>query len=155
MIRLVLYEPDIPQNVGSILRLGACLGVPVDIVEPCGFVFDDRRLGRAGMDYARAAPPTRHPGWQTYRAGSHSGRLLLFTVHGGVRLDRFSFAEGDRLLFGRESAGVPDDIHEAADERVFIPMIAGFRSLNVAMCAAIATAEALRQIGAFPEGAEA
>ena len=154
-MRLVLYEPDIPQNAGAILRLGACLGVPVDLVEPCGFLLDDRRLKRAGMDYLELAQMTRHSSWQAYRrawrAESPGDRLVLLTTRGSDVYSDFAFAAGDRLVLGRESAGVPDQVHAEADARLVIPLRSGLRSLNVAQAAAMVLGEALRQLAAFPE----
>jgi tRNA (cytidine/uridine-2'-O-)-methyltransferase len=149
-MRIALFEPDIPQNAGAILRLGACLGVAVDIIEPCGFVADDRRLGRAAMDYARRAEITRHRSWQAFLDGRGEGRLVLLTTHAEASLDRFAFRTDDTLILGRESAGAPADVHRAADGRVRIPMAAGARALNVATAAAMALAEALRQTDAYP-----
>jgi len=154
-MRLALYEPDIPQNTGTILRLSACLGVAVDIVEPCGFVFDDRRLRRAGMDYLDGVELTRHDSWNAYRlwrAGrDHVGRLILLTTKGRTPYTDFSYASSDTLLLGRESAGVSREVHEAADARLLIPMRSGVRSLNVAVAAAMVLGEALRQTKGFPE----
>jgi len=150
-LRLALYEPDIPQNAGAILRLGACFGVPVDIIEPCGFVFDDRRLRRAGLDYLDRAEVSRHSSWQAFleqRAGR--GRLVLLTTAATLRYTDFAFEESDSLLFGRESAGVPEAVHAAADARLVIPLRPGLRSLNVAQAAAIVLGEALRQTGGLP-----
>lgn len=151
-MRLVLYEPDIPQNCGAILRLAACFGVAVDIVEPCGFLLDDRRLRRAGMDYLEFVELARHRSWDAYRArqAAGGGRLVLLSTKGDQAYTGFAFAESDNLLFGRESAGVPAAVHRAADARLVIPLRPGLRSLNVAMAAAIVLAEALRQLGAFP-----
>ncbi len=148
-VRLALYEPDIPQNTGAILRLGACLGVAVDIIEPCGFVLDDRRLRRAGMDYLDRARMTRHVSWPAF-LGDHRGRLVLLTTRGENRLAGFRFRRGDTIVLGRESAGVPEPVHAAAEARVVIPMTEGARSLNVALAAALALGEALRQTGQFP-----
>jgi tRNA (cytidine/uridine-2'-O-)-methyltransferase len=154
-MRLVLFEPDIPQNTGALLRLGACLGVPVDIVEPCGFLFDDKRLRRAGMDYLETVEMVRHRSWGAYRAVARDaapGRLLLLTTRGETRYNDFAFRPGDSLLLGRESAGTPEEVHAAADARLLIPMGPGIRSLNVALAAAMVLGEALRQTGLFPEG---
>ena len=151
-MRLALYEPDIPQNAGAMLRLAACLDVDVDIIEPCGFIFDDRRLRRAGMDYAARARVTRHRSWAAYLAGRGAGRLLLLTTQGDLPYTSFRFAPDDTLLVGRESAGVPEEVHRAADARLVIPMAPGTRSLNVAQAAAMALGEALRQTGAFAGG---
>ena len=148
-LRLALYEPDIPQNTGAILRLGACLGVAVDIIEPCGFVLDDRRLRRAGMDYLDRVAMSRHASWQAFRRG-RAGRLVLLTTRGEDRLPGFRFRNGDTILLGRESAGVPEPVHDAADARVVIPMTEGARSLNVALAATLALGEALRQTEQFP-----
>jgi tRNA (cytidine/uridine-2'-O-)-methyltransferase len=154
-MRLVLYQPDIPQNAGALLRLAACLGVAVDIVEPCGFIFDDRRLRRAGMDYLGAVDLARHAGWDSYRAVRHGSRLVLLTTRAATAYVDFAFRADDRLLLGRESAGVPDDIHAAADARLKVPMRPGLRSLNVALAAAIVLGEALRQTDGLPAAAAA
>jgi tRNA (cytidine/uridine-2'-O-)-methyltransferase len=149
-MRLALFEPDIPQNTGTLLRLAACFAVPVDLIEPFGFVPDDRRLKRAVLDYEAQATICRHNSWAAFlaRRGANS-RLVLLTTHGGMMLHRFAFAATDTLLLGRESAGVPDFVHRRADARVRIPMREGARSLNVAVAGAIALAEALRQTGGF------
>ncbi len=151
-LRLALYEPDIPQNTGAILRLGACLGVAVDIIEPCGFVLDDRRLRRAGMDYLDRVVMTRHTSYETFFRGV-AGRLVVLTTRGDDRLPEFRFRGGDTILLGRESAGIPEHVHDAADARIAIPMAPGARSLNVALAAALALGEALRQIDQYPAGA--
>jgi tRNA (cytidine/uridine-2'-O-)-methyltransferase len=152
-VRLALFQPDIPQNLGANLRLAACLGVAVDIIEPCGFPLTDRALKRTAMDYAENVAISRHSGWSAFREGqtASGARLILFTTRASTRLDSFSFNPNDILLFGRESAGVPDDVHAAADARVMIPLVAGARSLNVAMSAGIALWEALKQTGALPQ----
>lgn len=156
-MRIALYQPDIPQNTGAILRLCACLGVGCDVIEPCGFLFDDRRMRRAGMDYVAAADLVRHASWRRFldslptRPGG-SGRLVLLTTAGSVPYTEAAYHPDDTLLLGRESAGVPPEVHEAADLRVVVPMRPGMRSLNVAMAAAIVTAEALRQTGGLPAG---
>lgn len=155
-MRLALYQPDIPQNTGAILRLGACLGIPVDIIEPCGFVFDDRRLRRVGMDYLDRVEVRRHRSWAAFcraRVREGGGRLILLTTRGACPHTRFAFAADDVLLLGRESAGVPEPVHDAADARLRVPMRPGLRSLNVALAAAVVLAEALRQIDGFPEDA--
>ena len=151
-MRLALFQPDIPQNLGAAIRLSACLGVPLDVIEPCGFPLSDRALRRAAMDYAQIADVARHSGWDSFRTQSVTcgARLVLFTTKGGQALHGFTFQRDDILLFGRESAGVPDEVHEAADARVVIPLAAGARSLNVVTAAAIGLGEALRQINAFP-----
>lgn len=148
-MRIALHQPDIAGNVGTILRLAACLGVPVDLIEPMGFAYSDRALTRAGMDYAAQAEVIRHPDWISFENGV-AGRIVLLTTTGAVRLDRAGFAPGDILLLGSESAGVPPHVHDRADLRVTIPMRAGFRSLNVAVAAAMALGEALRQTGGYP-----
>jgi tRNA (cytidine/uridine-2'-O-)-methyltransferase len=151
-MRLALFEPDIPQNAGALLRLGACLGVPVDIVEPAGFLLGDRRMRRAGMDYLDAAALERHVSWASFRA-AHGGRLVLLTTKASTDYHRFAFRADDILLLGRESEGVPDWVHEAADARLRIPMRPGLRSLNVALAAAMVLGEALRQTEQLPEEA--
>jgi tRNA (cytidine/uridine-2'-O-)-methyltransferase len=143
-MRLALFQPDIAANAGAILRLGACLSVPVDMIEPCGFVFSDRSLRRAGMDYLDIAHMTRHASWEAFLA-SDPARIVLMTTKGDAPLGAFEFRAGDTLLLGRESAGVPDDVHRRADARVVIPMAPGARSLNIALAAAIGLGEALRQ----------
>jgi tRNA (cytidine/uridine-2'-O-)-methyltransferase len=152
-LRLALYEPDIPQNTGALLRLAACLGVAVDLIEPFGFVFDDRRLKRAALDYAALARVTRHASWASFLAErSADSRLVLLTTSGDVPLCRFAFSPNDALLLGRESAGVPPHVHAAATARVVIPLRAPARSLNVAQAGAIALYEALRQTNQLPDG---
>lgn len=145
-MRLALFEPDIPQNAGALLRLGACLGVAVDIIEPCGFALSDRRLRRAGLDYLDKTVMTRHRSWQVFQAGLDS-RLILLTTGGDVRYTDFDYADTDTLMVGRESAGVPATVHDRADARVTVPMRPGLRSLNVALAAAMVLGEALRQTG--------
>lgn len=147
-MRLALYQPDIPQNTGAMLRLGAALGVAVDIIEPCGFLLTDRGLKRAGMDYLKSAQMVRHASWAQFRAG-FSGRLLLLTTRGAMTYTDFAFQPGDTLLVGQESAGVPEEVHQAADARLVIPLRPGMRSLNVAQAAAMVLGEALRQTGGF------
>jgi len=149
-MRLVLFEPDIPQNAGSLLRLGACLGVPVDIVEPCGFVFSDAHLRRAGMDYLEHADYVRHASWAAFLAQHKTGRIVLLTSKGAVPYTAFAFAADDCVVLGRESAGVPDDVHARADASLRIAMKSGLRSINVAQAGAMVLGEALRQTGLFP-----
>lgn len=150
--RLALYQPDIPQNAGTLLRLGACLGFDLDIIEPCGFLWDDRRMRRAGMDYLDQVGVRHHSGWaafdQTRRAAGR--RLVLLTTTGGTRLDHFSFTPLDVIMVGRESAGVPDAVAAGAEIRLRVPMRAGMRSLNVALAATLAMGEAFRQLALFP-----
>ena len=147
-MRLALYQPDIPQNTGTILRLAACLGVPVDIILPAGFDVSDRHLKRAGLDYLARVDLTRHADWAAFRA-ARASRLVLLTTKGDVRHTNFAFADGDTILLGRESSGVPTDVHQAADARVRIPLQPGLRSLNIAVAAALVLGEALRQTGGF------
>jgi tRNA (cytidine/uridine-2'-O-)-methyltransferase len=144
-MRLALFEPDIPQNTGSLIRLGACFGVPIDIIEPCGFLWSEPKLKRAGMDYLAEADVTRHVSWSAFCAARAGSRLVLLTTKGSKSYLEFTFAPSDILLLGRESAGVPPEVHAAADGRLLIPMRAGMRSLNVAMAGAIVLSEALRQ----------
>ncbi len=148
-MKLALYEPDIPQNTGALLRLAACLATPVSVIEPCGFVLSDRRLRRAGMDYLDNVEMTRHDSWDAFLAQSR-GRLVLLTTQGETAYTRFAYRPDDTLLLGRESAGVPDHVHDAVDARIVIPMAPGARSLNVAVAAAMALGEALRQTDGFP-----
>jgi tRNA (cytidine/uridine-2'-O-)-methyltransferase len=152
-MRLALYQPDQAGNVGTIPRLAACLGVPVDVLEPCGFPFSDRALKRAGMDYAEMAAVARHSGWDAFEAAL-AGRLVLFTTSASVRLPEARFAAGDVLLFGSESRGVPAEVHARAELRVRIPQAAGTRSLNLAVAAGIGLAEAVRQTGLWADGAQ-
>jgi tRNA (cytidine/uridine-2'-O-)-methyltransferase len=147
-MRIALYEPDIPQNTGTILRLCACLGVGVDIIEPAGFPISDRAFRRAGMDYLDQVQITRHASWaafERWRLEARS-RLILFTTQASLSYLDHVYRADDTLLFGRESSGVPSTIHEAADARFLVPMREGLRSLNVAMAAAMAVGEALRQM---------
>ena len=145
--RLVLFQPDIPQNTGTLLRMGACLDVAVEIIEPCGFVLSDKGLRRAGMDYLKLADIRRHSSWATYQA-QRSGRLVLLTTKADTVLHGFSFQPGDHLLLGQESAGAPPEVHAA---RVKIPMAPGARSLNIALAGAMVLGEALRQLEAWPQ----
>ncbi len=149
-MRLTLYQPDIPPNAGTMLRLAACLGVAVDLIEPCGFPFGDRDLRRAGMDYLDRVTLTRHASWPAYLLARPPGRLILLTTRAESAYTGFRFAGDDILLVGRETAGVPAAVHAAADARLAIPMAAGCRSLNVALAAAMVLGEALRQCGQFP-----
>ena len=148
-MRLALYEPDIPPNTGTLLRLGACLGVPVDIIAPCGFPWSDRALKRAGMDYVAHAEIVRHASWEDFERAS-AGRLVLLTTAGDVRLDRAEFRDDDVLLLGSESRGVPADVHARAALRVRIPQMPDTRSLNIVVAAGIALGEALRQTKRWP-----
>lgn len=148
-LKLALYQPDIPQNAGTLLRLAACLGVSLEIIEPCGFVWSDKRLQRAGMDYIEFADVKRHISWEAFQS-TVSGRLILLTTKGSVAHTDVAFADGDILLLGRESAGVPDSVHDAADLRVRVPISKEARSLNVALAGAMVLGEALRQTKGFP-----
>lgn len=147
-LRIALYQPDIAGNTGTILRMAACLGVGVDIIEPAGFDMSDRALKRAGMDYLELAALTRHVDFAAFDdwRKSERRRLVLFTTKGAAPYTRFAFSQNDVLLFGRESAGAPDTVHSAADARLVIPQMAG-RSLNLAVSAAMAAGEAIRQVG--------
>lgn len=149
-MRLALFEPDIPQNAGALIRLGACLGIAIDIIEPSGFLFSEAGFRRAGMDYSESAEVVRHPSWNAFLA-KRSGRLVLLTTRADDSYICFMFAPDDTLLLGRETAGVPDHVHHAADARLRIPLRPGLRSLNVAQAGAMALAEALRQTGGFPK----
>jgi tRNA (cytidine/uridine-2'-O-)-methyltransferase len=149
-MRLALFQPDIPQNLGAAIRLAACLDVGLDIIEPCGFPLDDRAIRRAAMDYAEQVTAVRHRGWEDFLA-ARTGRIVLFTTRGASPLHDFVFEPTDTLLLGRESVGVPDEVHDAADARVIIPLAPGARSLNVTVSAAIGLAEALRQTRLFPK----
>lgn len=149
MIKLALYQPDIPQNTGSMLRFVACMGISVDIIEPCGFVWNEKKMRRAGMDYLDQVDITRHTSWEAYQQVPRK-RLILMSTKAAIPYTQFQFEAGDTLLMGRESAGVPDDVHDTADARVIIPMAPEMRSINVAMSAAMVIGEALRQTNAFP-----
>jgi tRNA (cytidine/uridine-2'-O-)-methyltransferase len=153
-MRIALFQPDIPQNTGTILRLCACLGVEAHIIEPAGFPVSDRAFRRAGMDYLDQVAIRRHTSWpafEQWRRGQGL-RLVLFTTRAAMSYVDHAYQSGDILLFGRESSGVPEAVHEAADVRLLIPLRPGLRSLNVAMTAAMAVGEALRQIGGFDLG---
>ncbi|MGD9866785.1 MAG: tRNA (cytidine(34)-2'-O)-methyltransferase [Hyphomicrobiales bacterium] len=150
-MQIALYQPDIPQNTGTILRLAACLGVPVHLIGPAGFDATDRGLKRAGLDYLAQADIRRHSSFEAFqgwRSGA-SARLVLLTTRARMPYFRFSFRETDILMLGRESAGVPEDVSQAANARLLIPLRPGMRSLNVAAAAAMVVGEALRQTGGF------
>lgn len=168
-MRIALYQPDIPQNAGTLMRLGACLNVGIDIIEPCGFVLDDKRLRRSGMDYLEGVDLVRHTSWTAFETrrrangqsqgdagqpspgrGGPTPRLLLLTTRAALCYTDFVFQPDDILLLGRESAGVPEEVHAAADARLAIPLRPGLRSLNVAMAAAMVVGEAVRQLDAWP-----
>jgi tRNA (cytidine/uridine-2'-O-)-methyltransferase len=145
-MRLALFEPDIPQNAGTIMRLAACLGLPLDIIEPCGFLLTDKNLKRAGMDYLGHLDMTRHAGFETFRAARAHNRLVLLTTKAATPYTAFDFSPEDILIAGRESAGVPDAVHAACPARVVIPMAPGLRSLNVAVALGMVAGEAVRQL---------
>ncbi|MDR6816570.1 tRNA (cytidine/uridine-2'-O-)-methyltransferase [Neorhizobium sp. 2083] len=148
-LRIALYQPDIAGNTGTILRLAACLGLSVDIIEPAGFDISDRNLKRSGMDYLESVTLARHVNWQRFDEWrkENGRRVVLASTKAALPYTSFAFRPDDILLFGRESAGVPDHVHEAADGRILIPMVNGQRSINVAMSAAMISGEALRQTG--------
>ena len=152
-MRLALFQPDIPQNLGAAIRLCACLAVGLDVIEPCAFPLSDRSLKRAALDYGPMAELELHPSWRAFleAPARKAGRLVLFTTRASEPYIDFAFGPGDTLLFGRESAGAPDDVHAAAQARLVIPLKPGLRSLNVATAAAMALGEGLRQTGAFPD----
>ncbi len=146
-LRVALYQPDIPGNTGTILRMAACLGFAVDLIEPAGFDVSDRALKRAGMDYLEQAALTRHADWSRFDdlRRCEGRRLVLLTTGAATAYTDYRYRDNDTLLFGRESAGVPASVHDAADERLLIPMVPGARSLNLAVTVAMAAGEALRQ----------
>lgn len=149
-MHLALYQPDIPQNVGACIRLSACFGVALHVIEPVGFRFDDKSLKRAALDYGPLGHMVRHASWDAFQHERPAGRLVLFTTKGAERLDRFTFRPDDILLFGRETAGAPEEVHAAADARVVIPLRSDARSLNLSVSAGIGLFEALRQTGELP-----
>ncbi len=153
-MRLALYEPDIPQNTGALLRLGACLGTSVDVIEPCGFALTDQRLRRAAMDYIGQVDWHRHVSWSAYlsaRQEKAGGRLVLLSTRGRLRHIDMAYRPDDTFLLGRESAGVPTQVWRDCDSSVRVPLAAGTRSLNIVTAAAIVLAEALRQTRGFAE----
>ncbi|WP_260928886.1 tRNA (cytidine(34)-2'-O)-methyltransferase [Novosphingobium sp. 9] len=150
-MRIALYEPEIAGNVGAVLRLGACFGTHIDLIEPMGFAWDDRRVRRTAMDYIDHVEITRHAGFEAFRQTAPGQRLVLFTTKGSVSAYDFEFRPDDVLLFGKESAGVPESVAAVCDARVRIPLRAEVRSLNLATSAALALGEALRQTGMLPE----
>lgn len=145
-MRLALFQPDIPQNVGACIRLSACFGVDLHVIEPTGFQFDDRAMKRAALDYGPLSHMTRHADWDAFQQSRPEGRLVLFTTKGATPLTNFEFLPGDTLLFGKESKGAPDYVHDAADARVVVPLRPEARSLNLSVTAGIALWEGLRQI---------
>ncbi|TVQ83135.1 MAG: tRNA (cytidine(34)-2'-O)-methyltransferase [Micavibrio sp.] len=152
-MRLALYNPDIPQNTGAVMRLCSCFDVTLDIIEPCGFALSDSRMRRAGMDYLAHLKMERHKSWETFRDFSTQGkhRIVLMTTKSAVSYTDFDFAPDDIILAGRETSGVPDHVHDTADARVLIPMAAHARSLNMAQSCAIVLSEALRQTKTLPQ----
>jgi tRNA (cytidine/uridine-2'-O-)-methyltransferase len=149
-MRIALYQPDIAGNVGAVLRTAACLAVPCDIIEPCGFAFSERALKRSGMDYAAQADICRHANWEAFLSSVIGKRIVLMSSKASTPLPKFVFRPDDVILMGSESSGAPAEVHERADARVYIPMAAGFRSLNISVSAGIALAEGLRQTQQFP-----
>lgn len=145
MIEIALYQPDIPQNVGAFLRLSACLGVPLNIIEPCAFPWDEKKIRLAAMDYIEKADYKRFTSWQDFSSRKNSQRIILMTTKTVQPYTDFQFMPGDVLLAGSESSGVPQDVHEAADARITIPLRPALRSLNVVNAAAMILGEALRQ----------
>ena len=155
-MRLALFQPDIPQNTGTLLRLGACLDLPLDIIEPCGFLFNEKAMRRAGMDYLNIARYRRHNCWEDFLAYREEhpdeyGRIVLLTTHASEPYTDFKFLPNDIILMGRESAGVPPEVHATADARLLIPMNEHARSINVAVSAVMVIGEALRQTNLFPK----
>ena len=150
-MHLALYQPDIPPNTGTIIRMAACLDVRVHIIEPCGFPFGEKSFRRAGMDYIDQSIITRHQSWEDFLNWSDNRRILLLTTRGTDLYTDIDYQDDDILLLGRESAGAPDEVHNRADERILIPMIPNTRSLNIAISAAMVLGEALRQTNGFPK----
>ena len=147
-MRIALFEPDIPQNTGNIFRLGACLGIEIDVIEPTGYVFDDKRFGRSSMDYIKYIKYKRHLDWDSFFNWTENNnyRIILLTTKSQKKYTDFSFQENDILLFGRESAGVPKYVHQSVNEQLTIPMVKGLRSINVSSSVAIVAGEACRQL---------
>lgn len=149
MIEIALYQPDIAPNAATILRMAACFGLTVRVIEPAGFVMTDSSFRRAGMDYLDKASLVRHASWAAFQAETQGRRLLLASTRATLPYGDFAFASGDIILMGRESAGVPDHVHDAASARLLIPMQPGMRSINVALACAMLTGEAMRQLRMF------
>jgi tRNA (cytidine/uridine-2'-O-)-methyltransferase len=151
-MRLALFQPDIPQNLGAAIRLTACWGVPLEVIEPCAFPLDDRSMKRAALDYGPLAHMVRRTDWDEFLSAPErrEGRLVLFTTKAAIRLHAFEFRPGDTLLYGRESKGAPEHVHEAAEARLFIPIRVETRSMNLVTACAVGLGEALRQTGGFP-----
>lgn len=153
-MRIALYQPDIPGNAAAAARLAACLDVPLEIIEPCGFVFDDKRLRRVGLDYLERAALRRHRSWHAFQTWRQSAgaRLILLSAHAGPAYHTIAYRPDDILLAGRESAGVPDEVQAGAELSLRVPMAPGRRALNVVVALAMVLGEALRQTGRFPAG---
>jgi tRNA (cytidine/uridine-2'-O-)-methyltransferase len=153
-MRLALYQPEIPQNTGTLMRLCACMGINLDIIHPCGFVFDDRRLRRAGMDYTDISTVQHHTSWEVFYAWSleEKYRLILLDAKAEIPYTGFSFQERDILVMGQESCGVPKDVFHLIPQRLVIPMVPNCRSLNVSLAASMVVGEALRQINIYTKG---
>ena len=149
-MKIILFQPDMAGNLGAVMRSCACFGAALEIIEPCGFPLTAKALRRTAMDYGAPETLTRHTSWDAYTAKPESGRLVLFTTQGATHMTNFKFQANDRLIFGRESAGAPQDVHDAAAARVIIPIAKGARSFNLATSVAIATYEALRQTAGLP-----
>jgi len=147
MIKIALYQPDIPQNVGAFIRLTACLGLDLDIIEPCGFPWNERKIKQSAMDYMALVNTTRHSSWDKFCENHQDRRIILMTTKASIPYTDFTFQESDVLLAGRESEGVPDNVHKSVDGRVLIPMHGDARSLNIVNAASMITGEALRQTG--------
>ncbi len=155
-MRLALFQPDIPQNTGTLMRLCACVDMPIDIIEPCGFIFNEKAMRRAGMDYLDMVDYRRHDSWQDFlkyreEHPEEYGRLVLMTTKASQPYTDFQFRDNDIILMGRESAGVPEDVHQTVDARIIIPMNEKARSINVAVSAVMVVGEALRQTNGFPK----
>lgn len=151
-MNLALYQPEIPQNAGTLMRLGACLNVAIDIIEPCGFIMNDRKMKRSGMDYLDKVRLTRHGSWAQFRESMQTRRIILLSPTAESSYLDFAFEPDDILLVGRESTGVPDDVRQTCTHSVFIPMAPKCRSINVAVAASLVVGEALRQTNLFPGG---
>lgn len=149
-MKIILYQPDMAGNLGAVMRSCACFGVELEVIEPCGFPLTAKAIRKAAMDYGAPEALKRHSSWESFNGNGDMGRLVLFTTKGATPLTEFEFKPNDRLLFGRESAGVPEDVHAASDARVIIPIAAGARSFNLATSVAIAGFEALRQTDGLP-----
>jgi len=150
-MKVILYQPDMAGNLGAVMRSCACFGIKLEVIEPCGFPLTSRAIRKAAMDYGAPEALTRHSSWADFAAANETGRLVLFTTKGATPLTDFEFKSDDCLLFGRESAGVPEAVHAAADARVVIPIAEGARSFNLATSVAIAAFEGLRQAESLPK----